>query len=222
MSRKLTTLLPLIVMLVLTPSAIAQTPDATMGDVQRLQSISVRMYAQTEESLRAAVTGGGGIPPITAFASAFAFDTEENAEQGFDQVITIFTDEMLESLGISISESPAEPIEDLGDRAELQSGTLEQSGLQLNVSFLTVRDADVVYLFVALSLEENEEVTRDLAEHALENGVSSNEVQFDAGGTSTGGAFDAFPSGTEVDILRGMRIELDLYQGNIGQSTPTG
>lgn len=222
MFRKLALLLSLIFAVSLASPVVAQTPEVSPEDLEGLQSMALRVYMQPEENLTAALNEGESLPPIAALTGAFTFDSEENAGNALDAVTEGIANEIVGSLGVSLDEAPAgEAVENLGDKAELREVSVEESGLEMNVSLLTVQEGEMVYLFVTVVVGSGQEqFVMDLAEHVLDAGVSDTEVEFDESGTSTGGAFDAFPTEEDEDLLQGMQIESDMYEMDPALATP--
>jgi hypothetical protein len=220
--KRLTLLLSLVLSLAFASTAVtAQTPEITADDLEGLQSMAIRMFLQSEENVTGAINDGSGIPPVVAATGAFIFDSDENAERALEPVTEVFATEMVSSLGVSLDDmSQGEPVEDLGDNAELRHVMVTQSGLEMTVDILTVQEDETIFLFVTMVVGANQETfTMDLAELVLDAGVSDSAVEFDASGASTGGAFDAFP--TEGDeILQGMEVQADMYESDPALGTP--
>lgn len=221
MFRKFTLLLSLVLAMgfAITSTAAAQDVPTSAGDVEGLETGYARMYMPDFSAMieaagtPGATTGFDENAVLVIMTAGFTFDSEDNAGKALDTFGEGFTSEMSGAENLEAAE-----LDDLGDRAVLYSGTVEESGESMPTNTLLVQDGEAVYMISVTGgdLDEGKQQAQDIATHMLDGEIETGDVTFNEDGTSTGGVFDLMPTAEDTDLVSGLAPSMDMDFSGMG------
>jgi hypothetical protein len=182
-------------------------------DFEGFVFLADRYYVHDPEALEAAVTAAtatpAAFPPVMAIVMVMAFDSAANGEAAF----VPFSELMADSVTSELDDASAgEPVADLGDEALAYHAADESDGFRVDVTILTVRKGEVIYLALTMTANDtSDDLSRAFMDVMLSREIGDGDVEFQEDGSSTGGAFDLFPTLEDDDLLGGMEIQSDQY-----------
>lgn len=206
MLRKMTALFSLLLALGLTMSAAGQDASSVEEELPGIESAYSRLFMPDFDAMFAALeTPGADIEfdengVVMVMTIVFTFDSEDNAANAMNTLQEGFVETSEEA---EIEETE---IDDLGDRALMFSGVVDETDDPLTTISLFVQDGEHVYV-VTLGggeLEAGKQQSQDIAQFMVDAEISTDEVTLDAEGGSTGGAFDLMPTAEDTDLVGGL------------------
>lgn len=198
----------LLALLIVLPASAQSSPE----DFEGFHLLANRFYLHDPAALEEIVTSDDvapeDYPPVMAIVMVMSFDTEAHAETAF----LPFSELMAGSVSGEMEQSATPEASDApGDDALIFRATDETGGYPVDVTTITVREGEVVYLALAMTANStSEDLADDLMTFMLERNPDGDEVRFDESGGSTGGPFALFPA-DDAELLGGMDIQSDQY-----------
>jgi hypothetical protein len=189
-----------------------QTPAAP-EDFEGFQLLANRFYIHDPEALEEIVTADDAspeaFPPVMALVMVMLFETEEHAEAAFVPYSELMAGTVSGELQHSATPEARETAD--GDALIFRARD-DADGYPVDVTTITMREGDVIYLALAMTANGTSENLSDrLMRFMLEREPGHDEVSFSPGGGSTGGHFALFPTTGDEDLLGGMDIQSDQY-----------
>lgn len=182
-------------------------------DFEGFDYLANRFYVHDSADLRETVTAADvapeDFPPVMAIVMVMAFDSEEHATRAFGP----YSELMAKSVSSELNDkATGEPVDALGDDALAFHSTDTSEDYLVDVTTLTVREGDVIYLALTMTANgTSDDLSREYMDYMLDREISDEEVIFIESGESTGGAFALFPTPDNDDLLGGMDIQSDQY-----------
>jgi|GEM_PF-1668798 len=198
------------------------SPSSDLSDINEPDAIYGRFFMADTNAMTTDATPATdmeGMPPIVAIVQVYEFASDEDAEAALEPL----NQALIEEIGATDAET--ENVDDLGNMAVRSSGTVDESGIQANLTSLSVQQDNLVYVTVVGTMDDSSaDVATDIADHMLNTEPGDAEVVFNMDGTSTGGYFDVFPVEGD-DLVQGMTVSEDMYTGSeadaASAATPT-
>lgn len=211
MRRAFPLVMLLLIALLAASSVSSQTPQATPEGIplEGIEYIAVRQYEPDPFSpARSEDTG-----PLTVTIRIYAFDSQENADAGWESAIestAIESDVSVETHDIAFSE---DEVEGMGDRAWVTTLSAEVSeGESGYFRLLYVQDGTMLYTLSTIADSgESTVITDDLARVMVEREPGDGEPEFSGDGTSTGGIWEILPP-SDNEVLDGLIPFADFAQ----------
>lgn len=191
----------------------------SLEDYEGLQSAYSRSYGPDIEALMASPSAEG--IDIAAMMKgvqimAITFDSDDNAkkfmEDGKEELENSLNDESMD-FEVTVEDS------DLGDDGyTITMDMTADVGIVMEMAMF--RDDNVVFNVIVTDgdLETAKDTSEKASEYILDTDSESDEVTFNADGTSTGGVFDRMPK-VDHESVAGMTIQADTDLLNL-ETTP--
>lgn len=214
MSRKLTLLFSLVMVLAISVPAAGQGDEAVAPEeMDGLERAYARTYVvpamMAPDTSRINFQAMGEEMPLVAVLGVFVFEDDDAAEENVPYFAAGFLGETYE-----VEEYDEEEVDDLGDEAYSYTAETDLSmfgigGLSSEVALLVAREDEVVYFATTLA-GDPEPTNRELIEFMMDGEIGDVEdVDFSDDGTSTGGGFDTMPQADD-ELLKDLEPAFDI------------
>jgi hypothetical protein len=148
-----------------------------------------------------------GIGLLSLVGLVAQFDNGDNAEGGFDKVVTMLTSQAEEG-DDSVKLEDAK-IDDIGDKSVGYTATISQDGLSLAITMIVVQKDNLIVAGIGAGIDTTStDMVKAFVEKILDGKAEDGEGTFNADGTSTGGLWNVFPA-SDDDILKGLTVSSD-------------
>lgn len=206
MPRNVTLLFALLIAALMNPASSAA--QITMEDMllrlDGLQTAYSRKYVSASEMGFASPEAQDPTVPSLVLVTVLEFETEEHVADAFDGVLNGLVAKLI--IGEPDMDIDATTIDDLGDQAELFSGSYETyDGSTEHGALLALQDGNLGFLITAYGLDSAiTDTMTDIAGFMVdaEPGTDPVTPQFPA--ATTGGSFDVMPAADDADVVHGL------------------
>lgn len=192
--------------------ATAQTPAADPEEALNEIASDVTLYGRSYEADMSGTPVPGATMPVMAIIQAYQFDDADVAAEAFPHVEQLMKNELEPTIGTELETTE---VDDLGDTATMSTAEVEQSGTTATIALLIVQQDDTIYLSASVGMNgPSDETATNFMTFMLDGEPGdADAVEFMDDGTSTGGYFDVFPTAEDTDVLQGLMVTEDMYEG---------
>lgn len=191
----------------------AQTPTAE-DPVEALNEIAseVTIYGRFFEGDLTGTPEASTEMPLTVIVQAYELEDADVAEEALPYVEQLMKEELEPIVGQPLE---SEEVDDLGDNATRSSATIDQNEMSINVSLILVQQDETIYVVGSVVMNgDADQMATDVMEFMLDGEAGdAADVEFNEDGTSTGGYFDVFPAEEDAELVQGLEVTQDMYDG---------